>query len=207
MRSGSLESLAGQDVRVDVRNEPVLIGPAAAGKSSVGRALAELLNIGFVDLDAVADTYYEEAGQPLDEFKARIESHGYPAAHRWWQPARLHALERVLDDHSECVFALGAGHTHYEDRSFSESASRILEPFRHVVRLLPARDPDAAVSVLRSRCAAVKGHDGVRDGVDFISIWVASDQNARLATATVCSAEPVMSIAADVRAACGQSRA
>jgi hypothetical protein len=180
------------------RDEIVLIGPAGAGKTSVGQALGRALDVPFVDLDAVGAAYYAEVDQPLEAFRARIASHGYPNAHRWWQPARLHALTRVLQDHRSCVFALGAGHTHYEDGSFADAAERVLAPMRRVVLLLPSEDPAESVAVLRQRCASSKGHDGIRDGVDFITTWVESAQNARLATTRLCSVAPVDSIASRI---------
>ena len=91
-----------------VRTEPVLIGPAYVGKSTVGVALAERLGLGFVDLDAVGDTYYRAAGMALADFEAQIQTRGHCQAHRWWQPARVAGVSGVLADYSASVIAGGA---------------------------------------------------------------------------------------------------
>jgi hypothetical protein len=167
------------------RPEPVLIGPAGAGKSTVGNLLASRLGVPLVDLDAIGHTYYEEVGQGLGLLRARIERDGYPTAHEWWQPARAHAVERATSDHRDCVFALGAGHTHYEEPAHFERVRSLLARFAHVILLLPSPDPEVSIEVLRRRCSDAKGHDGVRDGVDFLRVWVTSEQNDRLATDVV----------------------
>lgn len=86
----------------------VLIGPAAVGKSTIGPLLAASVGSPFVDLDEVVGRYYSEAGMSLDEFRTKIDAVGYAAAHRWWQPARINALHRVLDDYPGTVVAVGA---------------------------------------------------------------------------------------------------
>lgn len=89
----------------------VLTGPAAVGKSTIGPLLAASVGLPFVDLDEVAGRYYGEAGMNLDDFRTKIDAVGYVAAHRWWRPARVNALQRVLEDCPGFVVAVGAGHT------------------------------------------------------------------------------------------------
>lgn len=63
----------------------------------------------------------------------------------------LYALERLLADHSECVFDLGAGHSVYRDEASLERARKALAPYANVVLLLPCPDLDEAARVLQER--------------------------------------------------------
>ena len=150
------------------------------GKSTVGQLLAELLGCDFVDLDEIGDCHYQEVGQPLGAFLAKIEELGYVRAHAWWQPARAHAVVRVMEDCRGAVVALGAGHSHFEDRAWLDVVQAALQS-ESVVLLLPDPDPAVAVAALRARSIELKGHSWVIENVDYLANWVASGQNRQLA--------------------------
>jgi hypothetical protein len=157
-------------VRLD--SPVVLVGPAAAGKSTVGALLATRLDVPFVDVDAVADPYYTEVGWSTDRLVARIRAVGRVAAEREWEPARAHAVHRVVAAHPDAVIALGAGHTSYTRADLRAQVGRALAAASDVVLLLPSADRDASLSVLRARSLAAKGTDWVADGYDFLAGWV-----------------------------------
>jgi hypothetical protein len=158
----------------------VMIGPAAAGKSTIGERVAALESRCFVDLDVVGDRYYSEVGQELAAFHVKFDEIGFDKAHRWWQPARCHAVRRVLEDHPDAVLAFGAGHSHFEDDRFAHEVTRILAG-AVVVLLLPDPDPEVSLSILRERCASARGYDWNIDGIDYLRTWITSDQNFGLA--------------------------
>lgn len=159
----------------------VLIGPAAIGKSTIAPLLALCLGQATVDLDAHAAKYYEEVGQPLSALRTEMARRGYPAAARWWQPARAHAAVRILEDHPGKVISFGAGHSHFEDLAYFDVVRDALAGMT-VVFLLPYRDAVRSLQVLRERAIATKGHGWTRDGVDYLNDWITSDQNRELAT-------------------------
>ena len=165
----------------------VIIGPVSVGKSTIGPSLAALLGVPFVDLDEVAADHYAEVGQGIDRLIERARSHGFVEAHRWWQPARAHAVRSVLRNSTVSVVAFGAGHSHFEDEQwFAE---------------LPEVDIDASVAVLRQRCVDERGEDQdwLYGHVDFIRDWVVSGQNRCLAdTVVYTEGRPVDAIALDI---------
>ena len=158
----------------------VLIGPPGVGKSTVGPIVAARLGVAFVDLDAAGETYYAEVQQPISSLVERADDVGFVDAHRWWQPARVHAVRRAVADHARAVIALGAGHSHYEDAEHADALRHVVSECR-VVLLLVDRNPSLTIAVLRDRCVVDKGHDWMSDGFDFLTEWVTSEQNRSLA--------------------------
>lgn len=150
----------------------VLVGPAAAGKSTAGALLAATLGVPFVDLDAVGDAYYREVGWSIDRLVVRVRAAGRVAAEREWEPARAHAVERVVADHPGAVIALGAGHASYTRPDLRERVRRALAPASDVVLLLPSPDRDGSLDVLRERSLRTKGTTWVVDGHDLLAEWL-----------------------------------
>lgn len=160
----------------------VLIGPAACGKSTVGAAAATLLRVPFVDADDVGEPFYREVGWDLSRLVDRIAAVGRVAAEREWEPARAHAVSRLVDGHPGTVVALGAGHTSYTDPAHRAVVRTALSRAGAVVLLLPAAARDDALRVLRDRSLATKGTDWVRDGHDFLADWLDDPAVRTLAT-------------------------
>lgn len=166
----------------------VLIGPPAAGKSTVGPLVAASLGVSFVDVDEVGAAYYRAFGQPLESFVDRIDSEGFSTAHRWWQPARVAAAAGLVLDHPGAVIAFGTGHSHFEDHSHFESIQLTVADCT-VVLLLPDIDQSRSLQTLRSRCLETKGHDWNRDDHDYLAEWATSEQNQLLADMVVYSGD------------------
>jgi shikimate kinase len=163
----------------------ILVGPLAAGKSTLGALVAERLGLPFVDIDDIAWSYCAEVGWDLDRLHERDEAVGWAAAEREWEPARAHAVERTVADHPESVIALGAGYTSFTTPDYAEQVRRALAPIPDVVHLVPSPDPARSVVVLRERAVAGRGKDWIIDGHDWIARWVADPLAAEVAAATV----------------------
>ena len=127
------------------RDEIILIGPIGAGKSTIGGLLSEALGLPQVSMDDVRFDYYKEIGYSADYAAQLRQEKGFPAMVAYWKPFEAYAVERLLADHRECVFDLGAGHTVYEDPGLFERVRRAMSSFRNVVLLLP--DPEVELSL------------------------------------------------------------
>lgn len=163
----------------------VLVGPLAAGKSTLGALVAERTGRPFIDIDEISWDYGREVGWDLKRLLERDEAVGWLASEREWEPARAHAVERVLADHPGAVIALGAGYTSFHDPQYSARVRAALAQIPHVIHLLPSVDPERSVAILRARAIESRGRDWIIDGHDFIAGWVADPLADEVATATV----------------------
>jgi hypothetical protein len=133
------------------RSEVVLIGPHAAGKSTLAALLSERLGLPVVALDRVKWQYFRALGCDVAEAERIREQHGFWAMTRWLQPYAIAMVERVLADHRDCIFDFGAGHSMYDDLAFVARIHTALAPFRNVVLVLPSPDEEESIRVLTER--------------------------------------------------------
>jgi hypothetical protein len=172
-------------ISTPVAPELILIGPAGAGKSTLGLPLADRLNLPSVSMDGVAEPYYNECNFGIAVFQQLRAKQGFLTTHRQWEPVRAHATERVIAEYGRVVLDLGAGHTHYENPVMFDRVQKVISPCPNVVFLLPSADLDRSVHLLKERCLSERGGDWVQDGYDFIEHWVKDSCNHDLATLTI----------------------
>ena len=161
------------------RNEIILIGPIGTGKSTIGDLISKALGIPQVSMDDIRFEYYKEIGYD-EEYAAELRREkGFPALIAYWKPFEAHAVERLLFDHHDCVFDLGAGHTVYEDPTLFDRVRLAMAPFRNVVLLLPDQDVETALDIMESFDPVL-----VRDR-EINRYFLTQPSNARLARHTV----------------------
>ena len=114
------------------RPEIVLIGPPFAGKTTIGGLLARELGIPQVSLDDVRWDYYREIGYRDELARELRQKGGFLSLVAYWSQFNAHAIERVLADHTGCVFDLGAGPIVFESDPLRERIRQALAPFDHV---------------------------------------------------------------------------
>ena len=128
----------------------VLVGMMGAGKSSIGKRLAEKLHLRFVDADAEIEA---AAGQTIPEIFAE---HGEP----YFREGEKRVIGRLLDDHG-LVIATGGGafmnadtRAHISRRGLSIWLRAGIDILMHRVRkrsnrpLLKTADPEATMRAL-----------------------------------------------------------
>jgi len=158
----------------------VLIGPIAAGKSTLGNLLSVALGLPQCSIDDVRFRYYSEIGYDESFAKRVYQSEGFWGLYRYWKPFEAHAVERVVEDHPNSVIDLGAGHSVYEDDALFVRVKRALAPCRHVVLLLPSPDLNTSLNVLRKRRPSLRAIEP-----DINEHFIMHRSNYELATFTV----------------------
>ena len=160
----------------------VIIGPMAAGKSTVAGALARRLGLSQVPLDAVR-WYYHLADR--FNFAEQLSEPGFAATVRHWEPYSIAAVERVLAEFPDSVIDFGAGHAHYEDPDRVLRLERALAPLPNVVLLLPSADLERAETICNARDQQRLGPSWDPTRAEVNTGFVRSDCFRRVATQTV----------------------
>ncbi|MFC7401637.1 shikimate kinase [Citricoccus sp. GCM10030269] len=155
-----------------------LIGPAAAGKSTVGERVAQHFDCQFIDLDEVADSFYAEVGWSIERLADEAAKIGRYEAEIAWEPARIHAVRRAMDSYDGAILALGAGHTSYTSPSRQRDIASLLDRVPHVVYVEPFPDRTESLRELRRRSLHSKGTKWISGGHDFLAEWL-SDPHMR----------------------------
>ena len=130
----------------------ILIGPMCAGKSTVGKLLADRLGIKGYELDDLRQDYYDEIGYDKKQASEIANGEeGMMGLIKYWKPFEVYAVERVVSEHQNCVLSFGAGHSVFEDAELFTRVKNALAPFDYIILLLPSPDLDDSVKTLNSR--------------------------------------------------------
>ena len=132
-------------------SEIILIGAMGAGKSTIGKLLAQKLDLPQISMDRLRWKYYEERGWSREKQKQIAENEGFVGVYHYWKQYDLYAVERLLNEHQNCVIDFGAGHSIYERDEDLERARELLAPYANVVLLMPSPNLDESVAILGQR--------------------------------------------------------
>lgn len=157
----------------------ILIGPIRAGKSTVGKLLAEKLGLPQRSMDKISGSLYDEIGYDR-ELAKRLEKQGFYEITKYWKPFEAYAVERLLSKPEEVVIDLGGGHSVNEDENLFARVKKALSPFPNVILIMPSSDLDESISILNERTGGF-----VSNGFDFHEHFVRSHCNYELAKHTI----------------------
>ncbi|WP_256871792.1 shikimate kinase [Nostoc sp. TCL26-01] len=150
------------------------------GKSTLGKLLAEKLNLPQISMDELRYNYYKQIGYDEDlAKKLRVEG-GFGAIYKYWKPFEAYAVEKLLAEHNNCVIDFGAGHSVYDDAPLFYRVQKALEPYPNVILLLPSADLDESVQIIEKRMGEFKEGD-----INWHEYFVKHPANYKLAKTVV----------------------
>jgi shikimate kinase len=157
----------------------ILIGPIRAGKSTVGKLLAERMKLPQRSLDIIFDSYLDEISYDR-KHAAELKKKGFYELTKYWKPFEPYGVERLVSEPEAAVIDLGGGHSVYEDDELFARVKKVLLPFPNVILIMPSPDLNESISILNER---TNGY--VSNGYDFHENFVRSRCNYELAKHTV----------------------
>ncbi|MEP6573738.1 MAG: shikimate kinase, partial [Gemmatimonadota bacterium] len=128
----------------------ILIGPIRAGKSTVGRLLAQRLALPHRPLDIIFDSYLDSMGYDR-EHAARLKKKGFYELTKYWKPFEPEGVERLVSEAGDSIVDLGGGHSIYEDETLFARVKKTLSPFPNVILIMPSPDLEESIAILNER--------------------------------------------------------
>lgn len=118
----------------------ILIGPSGAGKSTVAEELHKITNMPRLCLDRIAnrarDTGFMRKFKSSDDFNSYMISE---------------VLKKAKSEDLCGIVDFGAGHSVYDDKEIFERVKLMLKPFKNIVLLLPDKDNEQSLNIMRAR--------------------------------------------------------
>ncbi len=136
----------------------ILIGSSNTSKTSVGKLLAQQLDLAFISLSDVSEKYFLEIEFNEKQLEEALEKDGGDGYYRYIQPFNAYAIERALSEHQESVIELASEQSVYDNEQLLEKVEKILQPLTHVILLVYSPDTEESLQVLEeSNTAIVNG--------------------------------------------------
>jgi shikimate kinase len=157
----------------------ILIGPIRAGKSTVGKLLAERLNLPQRSLDIVFDSYLDRIGYDR-KYAAGLKKIGFYELTKYWKLFEPYGVEQIVVEPEAAVVDFGGGHSIYEDETLFARVKSALSPFPNVFLIMPSPDLKESIAILNERTGGY-----VSNGYDFHENFIKSCCNYELAKHTV----------------------
>lgn len=134
-----------------MNSEIILIGPIGSGKSTIAELLYSRTMLPHRSMDVLRWKYFEEIGYDRFVANENFNAGGFWGLYYYWKPFEAYGVKRMLEDFKECVFDFGGSQSVYEDDGLFEQVRELLEPYPHVILLMPTPDKDKTIRILHAR--------------------------------------------------------
>lgn len=159
--------------------EIILIGPVAVGKTTTSKLLSEKLNKPVFSLDDLRFDYYKEIGYDNDHMKELHAKAGIMAIFQYGKIFDAYSIERILEDHQNCIFDFGGGNIVSGYNFDLDRIKKALNPYENVVFLTPSADKEETLKFIYKR-RNIKSSD--RELIEYL---VSNHSNYEIAKHTV----------------------
>ncbi len=128
----------------------IFIGPIGAGKSTIGKLIAEELLLPTFSLDE-EEHLAASVGYDVEHYKRMQEETGLLDAYEYRRSFYDRLVPLFLASHDHGVLDLGGGHPIVPDNKKQEVIKDALAPYGHIFLLMPTPDPEESIKILRKR--------------------------------------------------------
>lgn len=131
--------------------EIILLGSVAVGKTTTARLISKKLNKPVISLDDLRFDYYKELGYNHDHMKELYEKAGIMAVFQYGKIFDAYSIERILEDHQNCIFDFGGGNIVSGYDFDLNRIKKALEPYENVVFITPGKDNEETLRFIYNR--------------------------------------------------------
>lgn len=131
--------------------EIILLGPVAVGKTTTARLISKKIHKPVISLDDLRFDYYKEIGYDHNHMKELHEKAGIMAIFQYGKIFDAYSIERILEDHQNCIFDFGGGNIVSGYDFDLNRIKKALEPYENVVFLVPGKDNKETLKFIYER--------------------------------------------------------
>ncbi len=131
--------------------ELILLGPVAVGKTTTAKLISAKIKKPVISMDDLRFDYYKEIGYNHNHMKELHEKAGIMAIFQYAKIFDAYSIERILEDHQNCIFDFGGGNIVSGYDFDLNRIKKALEPFENVVFLVPGKDNEETLKFIYNR--------------------------------------------------------
>jgi len=169
----------------ELKSPVILMGPIGAGKTTIGRLLADSLNLPLCSVDDVRSHYYEKLGYDKSLASTIASSEGgVRGVLRYSEPFDAQMIKLLLAEIQQGIIDLGASNSVYDNKDLLTGVEDVLAPYPNSILLLPSADRKESAEILKNRLTRLlteAGRSFTDELFDLNNYFIQHPSNYRLA--------------------------